>query len=380
MPVEDSPALETQDSQLITEHQKEVREEQAQAVSIFPDLATGATRKSRRILGSPPLLAKSQLEYHVPDTPMHMQTNESPTVVPETIIKKDTTRTPELIGSFVSESHIASTSGSVLGSQNSSVAGEIGRDHSDLRAVNKGHSEVTDHYKDSDAAISHYLDSSQASPTKYTPPLPDALSDEPDGDDNFVDAPDHFDSDNDWPIQPNDLPRPTTEQKLPLNDIAELAVAISPPKDPSEYEKVDVADSPAPSPDTHICSEIMSATESPLPKANKKRGNKRKRPVPTSEGKPVDQWPEVLETIVIAEPEQPPASNVQSLLQQSPELERPSKKTRASVTSNTPVKLRTSARTTKGKHRGLRNATNRLVSGGTDLGQMSGKISHSCST
>ena len=346
VPVEGTPELEAQDSQLMTEHQKEVREEQAQAASLFPELATGATRKSRRILGSP------QLKYHSPDTPIHMQTNESPTVVPETIIKKDTAKTPELIGSFVSESHIASTSGSALGSQSSveRSTGEINRGHPD-----KGL------YKGCDAAISHHPDSSQATPTKHSLILPDAHSDEPDGDDNFVDAPDHFDSD------PRDLDS-TTGQRPPPSDIAELTVAISPLQDPSEYETVDVPDSPAPSPDAQICSEIMSASDSPFPKANKKRGNKRKRP----EGKLVDQSPEIPEAI-IAEPEQPPASIVQSLLQQSPKLERPSKKARASAT---PVKLRASARTTKGnRYRGLRNATSRFFSSGTDPDQTSGKNS-----
>ena len=339
VPVEGTPELETQDSQLMTEHQKEVREEQAQAASLFPELATGATRKSRRILGSP------QLKYHhSPDTP---QTNESPTVVPETIIKRGTAKSPEFTGSFVSESHIASTSGS----QNSSVegsTGEINRGHSNIRAPNKGL------YKGCDAAISDRPDSFPAI-TKHS------LSDEPDGDDNFVDAPDHFDSD------PHDLD-PTTGQRAPPNDIAEIAVAISPLQDPSKYETVDLPDSPAPSPDAQICSEIISASESPFPKANKKRGNKRKRP----EGKLVDRSPETAEATIV-EPEQPPASIVQPLRQQSPKLERPSKKARASAT---PVKLRASARTTKGnRYRGLRNATSRFFSSGTDPDQTSGKNS-----
>ena len=69
VPIHGPPSLETQDSQLITEHQKEVREEQAKAAALFPELSN-TTPKAKKTMnlgrGSP------TAQRHSEDPPAQM--------------------------------------------------------------------------------------------------------------------------------------------------------------------------------------------------------------------------------------------------------------------------------------------------------------------
>jgi hypothetical protein len=373
--IEGTPDLETQDSQLITEHQKEVREEQAQAAGLFPELTASVARKPRRTmkLGSvSPSAARRQEAHGVASTPTRKLNDGLSAMVPETTIKKDTTKAPEPVVSFISESHIDSNTGSVLGSQASSVADEKGGDNVKSRVLGEGSSELIDLDSDNDITISNYPEASQITPTRRLLFPPDIPSDEPSGDDNFVDAPDHFNNDSDERTLPcTQNKNPNSDTTSPPRDAPEIVIEISPAKDASKYEATEASESPA-GPDAQIVSEILTAAGSPPPKVGKRRGRKRKRvtTMPQQENK-VNASPEVLDTIVIAETEKSPISMC-PVFNKSPEPERPAKKARALDAEDTPVKTRTSARSNKGKKLGLRGSAGKLVSDG-GLDGMSGK-------
>ncbi|KAI5803747.1 Rap1-interacting factor 1 N terminal-domain-containing protein [Geopyxis carbonaria] len=94
VPVENTPEFETQDSQLVTEHQKETRERQAQTANIFSDLAAVTpTRRSRRNMVLSP-------EKHDQKPIKTEDAGPADVLVPQTTVKENPSA---VMVSFVSE-------------------------------------------------------------------------------------------------------------------------------------------------------------------------------------------------------------------------------------------------------------------------------------
>lgn len=336
--VDDTPEFETQDPQLLTERQKEVRVENAETAGMFPEI-TGSVVKRKKGLklaaGSP--TPNRKLDFA--QTPVAEKNEER---VPETTVEglKDT----EPIFSFTSDPRSGT---SAAGSVNES-SGSRSQMHDDRS------SELTDIDSDNDVAMSNYEFSE---PTKALEPQADTASDVPSVEEMFVDAPEHPNAPELAPVQT----KASDYGKIsPLKDISEIAILVSPVKNITEYEPVDISDPDSPPARQQKSTAEKRATPAAAVtpqkgKAGKKLNKKRKRTA-SAPGSP-----EVLDTIIIAESEQSP---------QDPEP--PSKKPKASDSGvDTPIRI--SARKTKGKT-GVRGTASKL-SAGSDVDGMGGKLS-----
>jgi hypothetical protein len=344
--VEDTRSFATQDSQLMTEHQKEVREEQARTAEMFPELMVGVNRKPKKTmkLGSESPSAKRRTSVGASWTPE--PAGEGGAKMPDPPV------------SFVAESQ--------MDPHPSLPTSPAPRAVSTTRKGawwdSKG--ESSEPADSTDVPMADCDNDSRNGQSK------DAIlpsdDDEPSAD-NFVDAPDRFStSENSLPVDGKSVP---DDDGSPLKDIPDIAIAIPPVKNSEDYAQ-DFPPAPH-GPDAQIIAEVLSASGTPsTTRNNGKRSRKRKRGTPAKQD--AAESPEMLDTIVIAAD-----TNRQSSPQrkESVELERPAKRARGKEVNVTP--LRISARKNKGVKATPRDASSALVSKGNDPDGSNGKSCYS---
>jgi hypothetical protein len=241
IPVEPSEP-ETQDSQLITEHQKEVRKEQAEAATAFQEVSASIKPRQRKVMrrGSP---------SPAPPTPIAKEAQEKD-MLPEIVVKEQAAERPPPPPplSFVPESNLASQ---VLLTKESLAP---------LAAITNG-----------------------ASKERRLSAISDIGSDL-----------------TDINMSRDEIPianKPATDKDIsPLQEVSEIAnltVAISPAKDKAEYVIMDSDTEKPSSPDAQIQAEIESNTSPAV--APKKRPEKRKREAPAP-----PESPEMENSITVA--------------------------------------------------------------------------------
>jgi hypothetical protein len=307
-----TPDQETQDSQLITEHQKEIREEQAQVGAWFAQLASKKPR--RRSKTDTETTGSKKPSNDIINTPIDSQRGAQHDMVPETTAKK-MGGASGVMASFISESIV----GSPVRSRGPSIVRSIDERQEDPQLEEKASSDLSEIDAVRDQPM---LDAPSSAPdmkTAHEIQILEPVFNDPSGEDTFADAPD-FPSSRDEekppPIATNfgtrfgDVPPP--------RDIADIVDEISPSKNNVEYEDPGIAS------DTSV----PPVTATPSKNSQKWNGKKRKR---TSE-KAANITPEVLDTIVIAKElsSQPPHP-------QSIEKERPAKRRRSQRTTISPM-------------------------------------------
>ncbi|KAA8893999.1 Rap1-interacting factor 1 N terminal-domain-containing protein [Sphaerosporella brunnea] len=346
-----APGLEAQDSQLMTEHQKEVREEQARAAEMFPELTAGASRKPKK---------KMKLATGSPSPQRQASIGASHSPEPE-----EAAGAAEPLVSFIAESQLdpdpqpcvtpRTSNQACKGAQQSAIAEHPG---------------LTDVDSDNDVNMTACDNYSQKRHPRAEALSFNLSSDSPSGDDNFVDAQDAFpNKETTGPARSSSAP----EQRLsddyevsPSKDIAEIAVAISPVKNGEEYAPVDDSESVPDGPDAQIIAEVRSAAGTPPIRTNRKRSKKRKRETPVPQGSVAS--PKMLDTIVIAA--EPNCQSPFPRLNTAGESERPLKRARAKAIDVTPVRI--SAR----KNKGIKATPHGyFAAGGSDFDGMSGEAS-----
>jgi len=351
--IEGAPSLETQDSQLITEHQKEVREEQAQAAVMFPELVISTpTTKKREIMKvgseSPTANRRDQLPIGSPISG-HLDR------VPETTTK-GSAKAPEFMVSFISESNI--------GSRSPSVSSTVRRKGSNEPGIHKDTStELTDFDSSGDTRMADYSETSMEKPA-HKPPA-DLLPEELSEDEAFVDAPDHFPR---LGVGNPAEPSPVREKERitgRTKDTSEIAVVIPLPRKNEDH----CASASTSMPDTSTpvaYGRIAPGTPNTRPQSNRKRAKKRKRP---HEPKPS---PALLDTAEDA------AESMDSPMASSPppapvslKIERPLKRVKGADTDGIPAKTRVSARKNKGR-RPARGLVSAIAPSENDLDEGSG--------
>jgi hypothetical protein len=330
IPVENTASLATQDSQLMTEHQKEVREEQARTAEMFPELTVGVSRKPKKTmkLGSESPSSKRQalIASWTPEPA-------------DTVAGK----IPDPSVSFVAESQMDPPPAP----RSVSGTGE------DARWDSKEESSEPADIKD--VPMADCDDYSQDGQPKDAILSSDIPSDDEPSADNFVDAPDRFiTSENS--AEEKSVP---DDDVSPLKDISEIAIAIPPVKNSEEYAQVDDSPPSPHGPEAQIIAEVLSATGTPSTRNNKRRSKKRKRESliqqddATLFASPAS--PEMLDTIVIAADTNPQASPHRNV---SIESERPAKRARGKDIDATPVRV--STRKNKGVKATPRGASSML--------------------
>lgn len=358
--IEGTPSLEAQDSQLITEHQKEVREEQAQAAVMFPELIRATPAASKR--ETMKVGDESPTSKRRNQTPIGSQSHGYSDKIPETTIK-ESTMAPDFMVSFISESHI--------GSRSPSVSGSVRRKGNNEATIPREmSSELTDLDMGGDTPMADYSETSMEKPAPGPPAgiPPDGTSD----DEPFVDAPDHFPQPE---VEEPERPSPVRKKARVagrVKDTSEVVTLVVPPMRNSEDIRASMSTSMSDASTSVACEADTPATPgTPRSRSNKKRAKKRKR------GSSLPQEPKpslpVLDTVevVVEAKHSLMASHPPPLAPVSPETERSSKRVKSADTNDTPVKTRVSARKNKGRKppRGLVSA---LDSSRKDLDERSG--------
>lgn len=225
IPVEPSEP-ETQDPQLITEHQKEVRKEQAEAASAFQEVSASVKPRQRKVMrrGSP---------SPAPPTPIAKEAEEED-MLPDIVVKEQAAeQPPPPTVSFVPEWKLASQ----VPLMKESLA--------PLAAITNG-----------------------ASKERRLSAISDIGSDLTD-----IEM-----SRDEIPITNKPVADKDISPRQDVSEIANLTVAISPAKDTTEYVIIDYDTEKPSSPDAQIQAEIKSNTSPAM--GPKKRAGKRKREAP----------------------------------------------------------------------------------------------------